>query len=267
MEYFMEQMQEYQCELCENVFYFQPKVQSYRVTRKIANGRNLCKECTKRENSKSFAATGAKTLTSFSTEEKSRYCSYAGKCSGESDKPNSGRFSTDRWNNLTEEEQLMQVKRAAAGLHEKLKDPIFAAQYYAKIFAQTKIGYQSKGHKDLHGFISELGFISHAQISNMQVDECNEELKIVVEYNGDMWHCNPSMWKADEYNSAIHMTAGQKWSKDIARKAILRKMGYTLIAVWESDWQTDAAKQISKIKEIVNAKIEKQEKNPPTHLL
>ena len=257
----MEQMQEYICELCENVFYYTFKIQSHRASRKIANGRNLCKDCTKKENMKNFSMIGTKTLTSFSPEEKSRQCSYAGKCSAKSDKPNPSKFSTDRWNSLTEEEQQAQVKRAAAGLHRKLKDPIFAAQYYAKIFAQTKIGYQSKGHKDLHDLISELGFVSHVQISNMQVDECNENLKIVVEYNGDFWHCNPNKWKADEYNSTIRMTAGEKWTKDRARKAQLRKMGYTLIVVWESDWQTDALKQLSKIKEIVNAKIKEQEKN------
>lgn len=98
---------------------------------------------------------------------------------------------------------------ACNGLQEKLKDPIYAAQHFAKIFAQTKIGYVSKGHKDLHEFIKDSGFDSHVQIGQMQVDECNQELKIVVEYNGDMWHCNPIKWKAEEYNSAIRMTAGR----------------------------------------------------------
>ena len=105
----------------------------------------------------------------------------------------------------------------------------------------------------MHESIKDLGFSSHVQIGSMQVDECNEELKIVVEYNGDMWHCNPRNWKADDYNSSIRMTAGEKWQKDIARHKMLRSMGYKTLIVWESEWIKEAQKYISRIKETCDA--------------
>ncbi len=173
-------------------------------------------------------------------------------------KLNSGNFSTERWNKKTDEEKVLQVNRASKGLQEKLKDPIYAAQHFAKVFAQTRVGYMSKGHTDLHSFIEELGFESHVQIGQMQVDECNETLKIVIEYNGDMWHCNPRKYKASDYNSAIRMTAGEKWQKDIARHKMLKSIGYTTIVIWESAWIENARKQINKIKDLCDEISEKK---------
>ena len=97
-----------------------------------------------------------------------------------------------------------------------------------------------------------MGFVSHYQIDRMQVDECNVDLKIVIEYNGDMWHCNPRTWTAEQYNTAIRMTAGEKWGKDIARHKVLRNMGYTVIVIWESSWIADAKECIRKIEEKYN---------------
>ena len=147
------------------------------------------------------------------------------------------------------------MKRANDALREKLKDPVFAEKHWAKIFAQTKIGYQSRGHKSLHGFLEKYGFESHVQIGSMPVDECHNGLKIVVEYNGDMWHCNPKKWRKDDYNSAIKMTAGKKWESDIARHEFLRSLGYYTLVVWESDWLDDQKKCLEIIERIYHERI------------
>lgn len=244
---------EYEQRICDTIF---------RRSGKLANGRDLCKDCSKLENSKNRAKCGTEALARQSTEKRKENASKAGKISAEKYNPevNKSRFSTERWDEKSDEEKKIHVTRANKGLQEKLKDPIYAAQHYAKIFAQTKIGYQSKGHKDLHSLIQYLGFESHVQIDRMQVDECNIDLKIVIEYNGDMWHCNPRHYKADDYNSAIRMTAGEKWAKDIARHSILRKMGYRTVTIWESDWIENAAKCIDKIKGICD-EISEQKRN------
>ena len=212
----------------------------------------MCQECVKTENSARLVEVGVKALMNIPADERKKICSDAGKKSAAQYDPvtNKGRFSKERWDLKTEEEKHAHAMRGVQGLKKKLEDPVWAAQHFAKIFEQTKIGFVSKGHKDLHGLIEQYGFKSHVQISNMQVDECNEELKIVIEYNGDMWHCNPKNWKADDYNTAIRMTAGEKWEKDIARHRMLRKMGYTTIIVWESGWIENAQKYLDKIIEL-----------------
>lgn len=88
----------------------------------------------------------------------------------------------------------------------------------------------------------------------MEVDECNPELKIVVEYNGDFWHCNPRFWLPDQYNSGIRMTAKEKWRKDRARWFKLKNLGYEIIIIWESDWIENAKKYIDRIENLVKIK-------------
>lgn len=180
---------------------------------KIADGNDYCKECTQKKVIQKLVIFGTASLSNLSSEERKKICSNAGKKGASS--PNAGRFSTENWNKKTKEEQNLQVKKANTGLTKKLEDPVWAATHYAKIFKQTGIGYVSKGHEKLHELIEIYDFISHYQISKMQVDECNPELKIVIEYNGDYWHCNPRIWKSDDYNKSIKMFAGEKWKKTL----------------------------------------------------
>lgn len=251
------------CDTCNNEYEQKISQTISRRNAKLANGRDLCKTCMSIEMKILIATNGAAALARQSPEKRKENASKAGKISAANYDPiiSKGRFTTERWNEKTLEEQYAHAKRGNDGLQEKLKDPIFAAQHFAKVLAQKQLGYMSKAHKDLHELIKDFGFVSHVQIGSMQVDECNEELKIVIEYNGDMWHCNPRKWKADEYNSAIRMTAGEKWQKDIARHKMLKSMGYTTVIIWESGWIEDAKKYLTKIKELYN-EISEQKRNP-----
>jgi very-short-patch-repair endonuclease len=243
------------CDLCNSKYDIKRCIERKRLTGKVINNRNLCIPCSKSEMGKYIAEVGRKALTSFSPEKKKEYARSAGKISANS--PNSGRFNTERWNKMSPELQQKQVIRANQALHEKLKDPEYKAQHYAKIFSQMAIGHISKSHQELHESISELGFATHVPISHMQVDECNESLKIVIEYNGDYWHCNPETWKENDYNTAIKMYAKDKWRNDLNRRKVLNSLGYYVIVVWESDWKSDKDKCINYIKNKINEITEK----------
>ena len=172
-------------------------------------------------------------------------------------KENSGRFTTDKWNSLSKEEQSIIVKRASDGLHNKLNEnPELKFKHYQKIFQNSKIGYLSKGHSDLHENIKHYGFVSEYQISNCSVDECCPELKIIVEYNGDFWHCNPNSWNSSDYNKAIRMTAGEKWELDRNRRFFLKREGYVVIVVWEHEWKSNKDLVIKKIENEISKKRE-----------
>lgn len=89
-------------------------------------------------------------------------------------------------------------------------------------------------------FLIELktkGYISNKQISKYTVDYVNESTKHIIEINGDYWHCNPKLYKADYYNSSIGMSAAEKWKYDIERKIYLENLGYTVTIIWESDYK------------------------------
>lgn len=204
--------------------------------KKIANGRDLCNVCMSDFCKKHIVDVGTKSLMSRSREQILEHARIGGVASSKI--PNSGRFNSERWSNMPESEQRAQVLKANKALHEKLNsDPDAKRKHFKKVHAQKGIGYISKGHKSLHAAISNMGFKTHIVIDSMEVDECNEDLRVIVEYNGDYWHCNPSKYDKDYYNKSIKMTAGQKWKKDIARNYILKKLGYKVIVVWESDWK------------------------------
>jgi very-short-patch-repair endonuclease len=241
------------CDSCGEIYEQRSCDTRTRRAGKLSNGLDLCTTCVKQKNAARIVECGTKYLNNRSPEERRRSASIAGRASAQS--PNASvatRFSTQRWNTLTPEQQRNHVLRASRASHEKLKDPVHAAARFAKIFAQQSIGYTSKAHTSLHESIAHLGFKSHVQIGPIQVDECNEELKIVVEYNGDFWHCNPRTWQEDQYNRVIKMTAGEKWRRDRARLVNLQKLGYTTLVIWESGWNTDPQKYINRIKETVN---------------
>lgn len=243
------------CDECSFEYEISKIKENYRKKRKISNGRNLCRQCVSKESKRRLVEVGTKVLKSFDPETKRKYCSDGGKKGALSE--NSGRFTSERWAKMSTEEQKIQVTRANNALHYKINnDPNFKNRYYKKIFKQLKIGYVSNAHLELHDKIKDLGYETHVVIGAMCVDECHKELKIVIEYNGDYWHCNPETWKPDDYNKAIKMFAKDKWHSDFKRKMMLKKIGYRVIVVWESEWIKDRDKClkyiINKTNEIKN---------------
>jgi very-short-patch-repair endonuclease len=235
------------CDICDNEYDILKAQETDRKKNNvICNGKNLCFSCVSKESKKRLVDAGTKALTSFEPEARRKYSSDAGKKSALSE--NSGRFSSERWYSMTPEDQKIRIKRANNALHEKIsKCSIFKEKYYKKLFAQLKIGYISNAHIKIHDKIENLGYETHVNIQSMCVDECNEELKIVIEYNGDYWHCNPETWKPDDFNKSIKMYAKDKWRLDFKRKMKLKNLGYYVIVIWESEWMNDQNKCVNYI--------------------
>lgn len=239
------------CDKCSSEYDITLVKEHSRKKGKIIAGRNLCRVCTKEEASAFLVKAGLEALKKLSKEERSKNASMGGKAQAKSE--NSGRFTSQRWQAMSPEDQKKQVMRASDALQEKLNsDPEYRDNHYQKIFKQLKIGYISKAHQELHENLAPLGFEMHFPIGAMQVDECNEKLKIAIEYNGDFWHCNPEKWTSDQYNKAIKMTAGEKWTADLNRKRVLTKLGYEVLVIWESEWIKDKNKCLDRIKKKIN---------------
>lgn len=62
------------------------------------------------------------------------------------------------------------------------------------------------------------------------------ELKLVIEFNGDYWHCNPNRYEPDYYHPHKKMTAEQIWMYDKIKQDVIEKeFGYNIITIWEKD--------------------------------
>lgn len=99
------------------------------------------------------------------------------------------------------------------------------------------------------------GFESEQMFHGFQPDEINNELKIIVEMYGDLYHCNPRKYKnPDLYIKAINRTVQEQWTRDRRRLGCFYKHGYTVVIVWEKDFYTNPDKQIKRIKDEIKRK-------------
>lgn len=59
--------------------------------------------------------------------------------------------------------------------------------------------------------------------------------KLLIEFNGDYWHCNPAKFSADYYNEAMSKSAADIWEYDLQKKIGAENIGYKVFTVWESE--------------------------------
>lgn len=73
----------------------------------------------------------------------------------------------------------------------------------------------------------------------------------VIEFNGDYWHANPSIYSASDILTfrGISITAKQIWKTEQERLDILKQLGYEVLVIWEKDYRespTEIVKQCIK---------------------
>lgn len=68
------------------------------------------------------------------------------------------------------------------------------------------------------------------------LDAIDEENKIIYEFNGDFWHGNPDVFNKNDVNNVIKKTFGELYNNTIKKENELKIYGYTVISIWENDW-------------------------------
>jgi len=63
-----------------------------------------------------------------------------------------------------------------------------------------------------------------------------KDTNTIYEYYGNFWHGNPNIYKPDDINAINKKTFGELYKQTIEREEILKKLGYNLITIWESDF-------------------------------
>jgi len=78
-------------------------------------------------------------------------------------------------------------------------------------------------------------------------DYVDRTTKRVIEYNGDLFHANPSTY--NEYDTPhpySDITAKDLWDKDRTKLELIKKYGFKVLVVWDSDYRTNPEKEIKK---------------------
>ena len=97
---------------------------------------------------------------------------------------------------------------------------------------------RSKGEIELFNLIKTT--IDKTVKANVPIDWYIVDIitgKKIIEFYGDYWHANPNnvdrMIRASKYTKS---DIRRIWKKDKIRIAYLKKLGYDVLVVWESDW-------------------------------
>lgn len=96
---------------------------------------------------------------------------------------------------------------------------------------------------------TNLDLIANFPIGNYIVDILYD--KKIIEFNGDFWHANPLLYKGTDIVNIPNtngILAESIWKKDYYRIDYLIRMGYDVMVVWESEWNTQREICIEKIK-------------------
>lgn len=76
-------------------------------------------------------------------------------------------------------------------------------------------------------------------------DFYNEKEKILIEFQGDYWHCNPNKYVSDFYHPTKNMYAYEVWEYDLKKKQLAEKQGWVIEYVWESNYREEIKTRVS----------------------
>lgn len=153
------------------------------------------------------------------------------------------------WNNLTEEENKLRV----------LKQTISIKKYWNNLTDEQKYKlYDYNGTSKLETKISEvlnnlsISYTTQFHIKGKIFDFKISNTNILIEVNGDYWHCNPNKYNIDEVVKFPGEVRKVKdvWKKDNDKRERVEKIGYKVIYIWE-----DEIKKTKDLSELVLSKL------------
>lgn len=90
-------------------------------------------------------------------------------------------------------------------------------------------------------------FIIDGKIFDIYIPKFN----LIIEYNGDYWHCNPIKYSGEYYNKKKNKLAKDIWKYDNDKLYLVKNKNYLYEVIWETDYKKD--------KDLINKIIEKYE--------
>jgi len=107
----------------------------------------------------------------------------------------------------------------------------------------------SSAEIEIKKILEDIGYIVESQfnIGSLRYDLFIKDKNVLIEYNGDYWHCNPNIYKPDYFHKKKQLLAKDIWGHDLKKKEISEKNGYKLFIIWEKDFKFNKEIEINKI--------------------
>lgn len=130
--------------------------------------------------------------------------------------------------------RLIEIRDRACSGYSKVSQELFWA-IYEQLDDKDK---QTCYFPELNKEFGKWDYDSH---SYKKWDFTLTDRKFIIEFNGDWYHANPKMYNPSDILT-IHgtkTTAAELWAKDSSKNSIIESQGYTVITVWQSDFNND----------------------------
>jgi len=198
---------------------------------KKINGTGLCKPCSlKLQVGEGNSFYGKKHTKETKVKiSKSR----KGKAMGKGNSMSKQKWRNKARKNLIKKWESGDLEKTRKFMSEKLKETRRAGKIKSVIV--------SKKEKEILKEIKKMGFdvIGSYKIDTKICDIYIPSLNLIIEYNGDYWHCNPKKYKSDYYNKKKNKFAWEIWEYDKNKLELIKNNGYTLEVIWESDFKNN----------------------------
>lgn len=76
-------------------------------------------------------------------------------------------------------------------------------------------------------------------IGNFICDIYIPELNLILEYNGDYWHCNPEVYKKNYHHKIKSKTAEEIWEDDKIKVDFIKSKNYNIEILWEKTYKSN----------------------------
>jgi G:T-mismatch repair DNA endonuclease (very short patch repair protein) len=172
-----------------------------------------------------------KTHTKESKEKISK--SRKGKGIGENNSMSNLVWRKKAYNNLKKKWDSGEMEHARKIMSDTMKE--------TRRSGKLKSVIRSKKEKEIIIEIKKMGYaVKHSfKVDTKICDVFIPTLNLIIEYNGDYWHCNPKKYDPDYFNQKKQKTAKELWEYDKNKIDLIREKGYNLEIVWESDLNDD----------------------------
>ena len=96
----------------------------------------------------------------------------------------------------------------------------------------------------------EFGIYDADSKSYRSFDFTATDIKLAVEFDGDHYHGNPSIYAPSDRlkgRGCNHLTATESWEHDKWKQSLLEQRGFTVLRVWESEYDADPIQTVKRV--------------------
>jgi very-short-patch-repair endonuclease len=150
---------------------------------------------------------------------------------------------------MTPEKYKIFIEKNRKQILQRYAKGDFPKQTNTKPERQVKEELLKRGYKEGINFIHQYKFMN-----KFMCDFCFPQQKLIIEVDGDFWHCNPKKYPT---GSILHPHQIKGIGRDKSKSAYIMKVdngAWTLFRFWESDIKKDVAKCVDRIEEFLREK-------------